>query len=103
RGRHTSFSRDWSSDVCSSDLAAGERIVATYGAAISAERFCGMFTSFDTAEDVFRWSPGDLMLHHLVGLMSARGLKVFDLGVGEEIGRASRREGGWGWVTPGRV
>src|SRR5690606_40767321 len=24
RRRHTSFSRDWSSDVCSSDLAAGE-------------------------------------------------------------------------------
>jgi CelD/BcsL family acetyltransferase involved in cellulose biosynthesis len=63
--------------------AAGERIVATYGAAISPERFCGMFTSFDSAEDVFRWSPGDLMLHHLIGLMSARGLKVFDLGVGE--------------------
>ena len=63
--------------------AAGERIVATYGAAISPERFCGMFTSFDSAEDVFRWSPGDLMLYHLIGLMGARGLKVFDLGVGE--------------------
>jgi CelD/BcsL family acetyltransferase involved in cellulose biosynthesis len=63
--------------------AAGERIVATYGAAISPERFCGMFTSFDTAEDVFRWSPGDLMLYHLIGAMHARGVKVFDLGVGE--------------------
>ncbi len=63
--------------------AAGERIVATYGAAISPERFCGMFTSFDSSEDVFRWSPGDLMLYHLIGMMSARGLKVFDLGVGE--------------------
>src|SRR5690606_40560553 len=28
RRRHTRFSRDWSSDVCSSDLAGGERAAA---------------------------------------------------------------------------
>src|SRR5690606_39979027 len=28
RRRHTRFSRDWSSDVCSSDLSAGEQVLA---------------------------------------------------------------------------
>ncbi len=62
---------------------AGERIVATYGAAIDEKRFCGMFTSFDNAEDMFRWSPGDLLLFNLVRIMHEKGFSTFDLGVGE--------------------
>lgn len=64
-------------------LKAGERIVACYGAALGPDRFCGMFTSFDASEDVFRWSPGELILLYLVEAMLARGLATFDLGVGE--------------------
>src|SRR5690606_39742341 len=30
RRRHTSFSRDWSSDVCSSDLIVASRLIETY-------------------------------------------------------------------------
>src|SRR5690606_40482051 len=35
RRRHTRFSRDWSSDVCSSDLAGGGLLPSTMGAGLS--------------------------------------------------------------------
>jgi CelD/BcsL family acetyltransferase involved in cellulose biosynthesis len=60
-----------------------ERIIATYGAAINGTRFCGMFTSFDDAPDLYRWSPGDLLLMHIVEQMCVAGLTTFDLGVGD--------------------
>ena len=59
------------------------RIFATFGGAVDAHRFSGMWTSFDGDADVSRSSPGDLLLHHLVGQQTAAGRRALDLGVGE--------------------
>jgi CelD/BcsL family acetyltransferase involved in cellulose biosynthesis len=61
----------------------GDRVIATYGAVVDERRFSGMFTSFDTSEDVVRWSPGEHLLHWLIRHHCEKGLKEFDLGVGE--------------------
>jgi CelD/BcsL family acetyltransferase involved in cellulose biosynthesis len=61
----------------------GERIVSVFGGSIHQGRFTGMFTSFDGDPAVARYSPGDLLLLHLVKLMCARGLSSFDLGTGD--------------------
>src|SRR5690606_40587249 len=42
RGGHTRFSRDWSSDVCSSDLGAGLATPRTVVAPRSGDGFCGV-------------------------------------------------------------
>ena len=64
-------------------LMAGDRIVATYGGAAQGERCSGMFTSFDADAEIARCSPGYLLLVKLVEHCCARGLRTFDLGVGE--------------------
>jgi CelD/BcsL family acetyltransferase involved in cellulose biosynthesis len=64
-------------------LSLGERIVATFGGAGDRWRLCGMFNSFDTSEDVSRYSPGELLLAHVIRMQCERGREVFDLGVGE--------------------
>jgi CelD/BcsL family acetyltransferase involved in cellulose biosynthesis len=60
-----------------------DRVIATYGAVVDEQRFSGMFTSFDGAEDVYRWSPGEHLLLWLIRHHCNKGLKEFDLGVGE--------------------
>lgn len=64
-------------------LKIGERVAAVFGGVIHGSRFSGMFTSFDASPDVSRYSPGDLLILHLVKTMCARGLTTFDLGVGD--------------------
>ncbi|WP_232629751.1 GNAT family N-acetyltransferase [Methylobacterium sp. Leaf118] len=59
------------------------RILATFGGAVDAQRFCGMWTSFDTDPELGRFSPGEILLHRLIGDQSARGRRALDLGVGE--------------------
>ena len=59
------------------------RILATFGGAVDGARFCGMWTSFDTDPDLGRYSPGEILLHRLVGDQAARGRRALDLGVGE--------------------
>ncbi len=61
----------------------GERIAAVFGGAIHGGRFSGMFTSFDPDPQIAKFSPGDLLLLHLVKTMCARGLTAFDLGAGD--------------------
>lgn len=57
------------------------RILATFGGAARGDRFCGMFNSMDFAK--FEYSPGELMLIHMVRACCERGLRTFDLGTGE--------------------
>lgn len=64
-------------------LAAGERIVATFGGAVDRARFCGMFTSFDTAPEAARSSPSELLLMRVIEAQCREGRTTFDLGVGE--------------------
>ena len=59
------------------------RVLATFGGAVDAHRFCGMWTSFDTDPELGRFSPGEILLHRLIGDQSARGRRALDLGVGE--------------------
>ena len=59
------------------------RILATFGGAVDGARFCGMWTSFDTDPELGRFSPGEILLHRLVGDQAARGRRALDLGVGE--------------------
>jgi CelD/BcsL family acetyltransferase involved in cellulose biosynthesis len=61
---------------------AGE-LAAVIGGPADDERFCLMVTAADI--DRFgRSSPGELLLVHLLGQSCDRGLKMFDLGVGED-------------------
>ncbi len=64
-------------------LFAGERIVATFGAAVDRFRWSAMFNSFDASPETARSSPGDLLLRFIIEEQCRRGRSVFDLGVGE--------------------
>ncbi|GEO99596.1 GNAT family N-acetyltransferase [Methylobacterium haplocladii] len=65
------------------------RIFATFGGAVNDNRFSGMWTSFDPDPAIGRFSPGDLLLHHLIGQQTGAGRRAFDLGVGEARYKAS--------------
>ncbi|CAH1671849.1 CelD/BcsL family acetyltransferase involved in cellulose biosynthesis [Hyphomicrobiales bacterium] len=64
-------------------LTVGDRIIATFGGTSAGTRFCGMFNSFSTEDDVIKSSPGDLLLTYVIETQCRRGLATFDLGVGE--------------------
>lgn len=57
--------------------------VAIFGGAAAGDRFSGLFTAFDATPDIARFSPGDILLSAMLKDCCARGLKTFDLGVGE--------------------
>jgi CelD/BcsL family acetyltransferase involved in cellulose biosynthesis len=64
-------------------LKAGDRIVATYAGAEHRGRFSCLINSFDSDPDVAKTSPGDLLLMRLIAQQCDRGLRSFDLGIGE--------------------
>jgi CelD/BcsL family acetyltransferase involved in cellulose biosynthesis len=64
-------------------LLAGDRVVATFGAAVDAARCCGMFNSFDTDPEIARSSPGELLTINVIRAYCRSGRTMFDLGVGE--------------------
>ncbi len=64
-------------------LFVADRIVATFGALCAGDRLSGLFLSYDSDPEIARSSPGELMVHAVVREAIARGLEVFDLGVGE--------------------
>lgn len=70
-------------------LEATGRVLATFGGAVDGARYSGMMTAFDADPEIARFSPGDLLLHHLVRDQTARGRRAFDLGVGEARYKAS--------------
>src|SRR5690606_39645931 len=87
RRRHTRFSRDWSSDVCSSDL----RIPST-----QALRALESFARHGTV-----WQAADEL--HLTRSAVSHQLRLLERDLGfrlmNQIGRASCRERGWGAVV----
>src|SRR5687768_18164436 len=97
RRRHTRCSRDWSSDVCSSDLSAG-RGGARPGvgeggggaASVGAADLCG-------ADDLDRGGAGSGGGRGLGLVPQARHCRSGCI----EIGRASCRERVWIWVVAG--
>lgn len=64
-------------------LRVGARIVAIFGAMVDDKRMCCLFTAFDADPEFARWSPGTALLTRLIANACGRGLKTFDLGVGE--------------------
>ena len=64
-------------------VAATGRILATFGGAVDAKRFSGMWTSFDADPEIGRLSPGELLLAYLIPWQATLGRRTFDLGVGE--------------------
>lgn len=60
----------------------GERPVAVFGAASTAERMSGSFICFDPDPNIARCSPGELALVDIIRLAGERGVRVFDLGLG---------------------
>src|SRR5690606_40584554 len=80
RRRHTRFSRDWSSDVCSSDLVADlERSLAFY------RDILGFTVTMRYGDSAVFLSAGGY--HHHIGLNTWAGQ-----GVAPQIGRASCSE-----------
>lgn len=65
------------------------RVYATFAGAVDAIRYSGMMTSFDQDPTLARFSPGEILLLHLVGYQAGQGRRGFDLGVGEARYKAS--------------
>jgi CelD/BcsL family acetyltransferase involved in cellulose biosynthesis len=59
------------------------RIIATYVGLARDGRFSALANSFDMDEEIARCTPGDILLHALLGDLIARRFAYFDLGVGE--------------------
>lgn len=74
-------------------LRAGDRILATFGGAATADRLCGMFNSHDPDPGLARCSPGEVLLWCLVRQQCERGRRWFDLGVGEAAYKAQLCDG----------
>src|SRR5690606_40923438 len=94
RRRHTRVSRDWSSDVCSSDLE---------GAAMEKERAKALDSALSQIERQFGRGAVMRLGAEPVGVLSAgvisTGSLSVDVALGVEIGRASCRgsgQSGWG-------
>src|SRR5690606_40559642 len=93
--RHTRFSRDWSSDVCSSDLAQlwGQGLLAGLGAeprlSLRGQPERGQYERGENGHEQGRWekSPEQDLAHN--SYAQSRGLASI-----AEIGRASWRERG---------
>src|SRR5699024_11912736 len=90
RRRHTRSKRDWSSDVCSSDLGRHRGPIVVDGHAIASSQESG-----DTYGYLRTYDPG-AMYAPVTGYYSV----VYGFtGIERKIGRASCRERGW---LPGR-
>lgn len=64
-------------------LTCGARTVAVFGAACDGRRASGMINAFDTAPEIARCSPGDLLMLEVIESLRGEGYDSFDLGVGE--------------------
>src|SRR5690606_40844599 len=103
RRRHTRFSRDWSSDVCSSDLADGHR---------TRDRFGDLRKALDrnVHQKVERQEFFEIVLRErdedrskFVAIDRYLRLAKLSADRGWQIGRASCRERGWIMVGGGSV
>src|SRR5690606_40224881 len=98
RRRHTSFSRDWSSDVCSSDLILlGPTVTVSDPTPLNEEQ-----TAFRVhAEAVVRTVSTAEQQQELIDQVTGKSIEEAEEAL--EIGRASCRERGWGWVAAGEA
>jgi CelD/BcsL family acetyltransferase involved in cellulose biosynthesis len=59
----------------------GGEVLAIIGGTANAQRFSSMFNSYTLTEHA-RWSPGLILISHLVRYCAERGLESYDLGAG---------------------
>jgi CelD/BcsL family acetyltransferase involved in cellulose biosynthesis len=64
-------------------LALDGRPIALLAAGRNGDRLHGLFNAFDPDPEIAKSSPGDLLLTRILRDACARGLKCFDLGLGE--------------------
>src|SRR5690606_39482955 len=93
RRRHTRFSRDWSSDVCSSDLASQEQVISELALAMS--RVTGLSLPQPVATTAFFWSQARPAEQLKWGALAAPRLSLYVCGRSEE--RRVGKEGRLGW------
>jgi CelD/BcsL family acetyltransferase involved in cellulose biosynthesis len=62
-------------------LEGGGEILAVMGGTANAQRFSAMFNSYTLTEHA-RWSPGLILISHIVRHCADRGLQSYDLGAG---------------------
>ncbi len=67
-------------EICA--LMVGDEPAALLGGTVAGGRYSGMFNAMAPGPQQ-RYSPGELLLHHLIRDCCERGLTLFDLGVGE--------------------
>jgi CelD/BcsL family acetyltransferase involved in cellulose biosynthesis len=60
-----------------------DEIVAAFGGAADDRQLSGMFISFDSTSETAKYSPGEILVAHIVRGQCERGRTTFDLGVGE--------------------
>ena len=60
-----------------------DAIVAAFGGAADARQLSGMFISFDDTSEAAKYSPGEILVAHIIRGQCERGRTAFDLGVGE--------------------
>src|SRR5690606_39703175 len=99
RRRHTRFSRDWSSDVCSSDLAAVD--VVEVGGEAPLDHLPGRLRGGDRLGDRLLQLPPHVVEQLGEQLALRREVLVEDGLRDAEIGRASWREGVERWRDAG--
>src|SRR5690606_40097903 len=87
RRRHTRFSRDWSSDVCSSDLGHAAAVVSDGTINITSNVDSQLYTWSKAAMGVMAQSAGGPISVTVNGVIGT-------MGVDAQIGRASCRERG---------
>src|SRR5206468_4770570 len=101
RRRHTSSDRDWSSDVCSSDLVVPAVARAHEG---HAHKVMGTVSSVDGNNVMVRTADGKTVMVMLDSKTAiTRGTTKLDATAVKEIGRASCRERGWDRGAAGTV
>src|SRR5690606_40621353 len=102
RRRHTRFSRDWSSDVCSSDLRRNLDLRARLRAVVVASPLRDQVAeTMATLDQRKAEGAQPERLYELVE--QSRGTPCLADWMGYEIGRASCREGAGDWWLEGRV
>src|SRR5690606_40842162 len=99
RRRHTRFSRDWSSDVCSSDLASRFGAALLEGLFPLAKQVFGGITGFlDTATEKVKPFAEQFSTWIVTSMVPAA-----ESLLGKEIGRASGRESGYSCGAAGDI
>lgn len=64
-------------------LAIDGQVIATFAAGLNGDRMQGLFNSYDPDPEIARYSPGEILLSHVLRDACARKIAEFDLGLGE--------------------